>query len=525
MAKCSVPAALFLGVTAAVASSVRDCSGLCSGDADSSLLVTSWHKGSSPHGQQERFSDQWKQHEEMNHHEKDGRGKQQELERWGPRRHSEKNVWEEPALHRATSHEHGRHSHHGHESWDLQDDNMPRHGNSHRVAKSGGWEEATAHASDWQDKLVAATSHEHGWRTQHHGQRAAHGHNMPRRSHSQHHSAEGRWEEASGQKPMSHGHVWRPEQHNDFGRWSDEMAKHDHEQDDRKNHQFTKWEPKQDEKVKVAKWELKDDEKAKDGGDHTFEKKSGIDALELKVALSNKNDKCSTENIHAFPYSQEHMWGTAYAGWETCGGRQQSPINIDSDSEWSTRWVHTDALKWEYIDKAEKLLVNNGYQVQVQGDILEALHYQGKQYRSHQAHFHHPSEHTVDGKHAPLEMHVVTEADDGTKLVVAVLFDIGSPVKCLEILTGDPLKAGCKRPIVHFGLHCMKEQLTGSYWSYEGSLTTPPCTENVHWVVMQKRVTMSLAQLETFREMYEDNARPVKSLNKRIVTANVVNAK
>jgi len=185
---------------------------------------------------------------------------------------------------------------------------------------------------------------------------------------------------------------------------------------------------------------------------------------------------------------------------------------------------------------------NNGHALQVDG-TFGSLTLDGDKYESQQLHFHHPSEHLVNGVHAVMEMHIVNSAplgraaseaasnatdeavlaETGSKLaVVAIFFDLGPPNKCLDqVLGGTAPRAGCQKTIdtVNLG-KCFKTQLDGPWWSYFGSLTTPTCNEQVKWNVMTKRSTISREQLDLFKTRFTNNARPPQSVNGRKVVWN-----
>jgi carbonic anhydrase len=127
--------------------------------------------------------------------------------------------------------------------------------------------------------------------------------------------------------------------------------------------------------------------------------------------------------------------------------------------------------------------------------------------------------HTVDGKHFPMEMHLVHKADDGTLGVVAVFIQAGNehnkaldPVWNMLPDKDTPSRESNKK------IDAMNLLPTNrGYYSYDGSLTTPPCTEQVKWAVLMTPVSLSEAQIRRFREVIHGNNRPVQPLNGRKV--------
>jgi carbonic anhydrase len=174
-------------------------------------------------------------------------------------------------------------------------------------------------------------------------------------------------------------------------------------------------------------------------------------------------------------------------------------------------------IEFHYVSSALKL-IDNGHTVQVNYEPGSYILVSGTRYELLQFHFHHPSEETVHGKHSDLVIHLVHKNKEGHLAVVAVLFNEGA---------GDP---ALKAVIDH--LPTVKEQevtanttvdatgllpQTRNYYTFSGSLTTPPCSEGVTWFVLQRPSTLSNVELKTLAKLYPHNARPVQPLNERTV--------
>jgi carbonic anhydrase len=193
-------------------------------------------------------------------------------------------------------------------------------------------------------------------------------------------------------------------------------------------------------------------------------------------------------------------------------GHQQSPIDLTSALSASIEAPHP---KW--IPAQGGTVVNNGHTIQVDVPAGGSVTLDGKDYVLKQFHFHHPSEHTIDGKQFPLEVHFVHAASDGELAVIGVMFLEGSNNPNLDAIWATaPGREG--KAAVAFNIDAaafMPEQT--SAFRYEGSLTTPPCSESVHWTVMATPVTASSSQLSAFGTLFPHNARPVQPLNRRYV--------
>ncbi len=141
----------------------------------------------------------------------------------------------------------------------------------------------------------------------------------------------------------------------------------------------------------------------------------------------------------------------------------------------------------------------------------------GHTYALKQFHFHHPSEEHVDGKVYPLEAHLVHSDADGHTAVIAVLFDLGAANPLLDTMWKNiPAEKEKEADISSISIN-VADLLPADrgYFTYMGSLTTPPCTEGVTWYVLKAHATISKEQLEAFVKLYPLNARPIQPTNGR----------
>jgi carbonic anhydrase len=231
-----------------------------------------------------------------------------------------------------------------------------------------------------------------------------------------------------------------------------------------------------------------------------------------------------------FNYGDQSTWA---ASAPTCAsGQQQSPINIVSKdvAKGSSGVSLAENYGWKGPGvEHDYELTNNGHSLEVEG-TFGTVTVGDTKFTSKQFHFHAPSEHTFNGEHAAMEMHIVNAPPAGyggpytTGAVVGLLFDVGEENACLkEVLEqGEPEPDGT-RSVGDVDLRCFSEQFNSPWWTYDGSLTTPPCTEGVAWNIMTARATVSQEQLDAFRAKYPTppgNDREAQPLNGRVVRLN-----
>ncbi len=208
-------------------------------------------------------------------------------------------------------------------------------------------------------------------------------------------------------------------------------------------------------------------------------------------------------------------WATLCPDYATCNGERQSPVDLSSAL--STEAKVTIDRTYHCVSNIE--IVNNGHSVQVnfKGDVVNVMTIDGKPYELKQFHFHCPSEHTLDGKHFAGEAHFVHVADDGEISVIGLFIKEGKKNELLEqIIRNIPVKPGEKHLITEEICPAKEFSPNDKYYIYEGSLTTPPCTEGVNWFVRKKVMEASKEQIETIKKvMPPHNARPVQPLNDR----------
>lgn len=223
-------------------------------------------------------------------------------------------------------------------------------------------------------------------------------------------------------------------------------------------------------------------------------------------------------------------WGALSPVYALCkDGVGQSPIALTSGAAgtgvtWKFNYGSTGLTlaHHEHVDE----LVDNGHTIQVTVEEGSTLTLNGSVYTLKQFHFHTPSEHTLDGKNLPMEMHMVHQDSAGGFAVVSILFEEGKPnANIAKLVANLPAAKGDTVTVANERLDLeMHLPATEKAFHYVGSLTTPPCSEQVQWLVLQDRVTASPDQLAAFATLIGPNNRPVQALHTREVSTVVLSS-
>lgn len=206
-------------------------------------------------------------------------------------------------------------------------------------------------------------------------------------------------------------------------------------------------------------------------------------------------------------------WAKLSPDFAACAGKNQSPINLAGFIE-----AQLKPISFAYKAGATEIL-NNGHTVQVNAAAGSSITLDGVQFELKQFHFHAPSENLIKGKSYPLEAHLVHADKDGNLAVLAVMFNAGKANQALEKAWAQmPKNAGDKLSLSEKISPTEILPKNRDYYRFNGSLTTPPCSEGVRWLVMKHPVSASEAQIEAFvHVMHHPNNRPVQSVNARPV--------
>jgi carbonic anhydrase len=223
-------------------------------------------------------------------------------------------------------------------------------------------------------------------------------------------------------------------------------------------------------------------------------------------------------------------WAELSPVYAACGsGKSQSPVNLlPNPGAGSTGWkmeYKTTSLRIAHNEHVEEL-INNGHTIQVTPQEGSSITYSGKVFHLKQFHFHTPSEHTIDGKHSPMEIHLVHQADDQSLAVVGVLVQEGKHNSNFDQLIRHlPNAVGEKKTHdsvnINIAVHVPKDLYA---YHYIGSLTTPPCSENVQWMVLKNPISMSKEQVNAFSSRLKNNNRPTQPMNERTLTIDDITA-
>lgn len=245
--------------------------------------------------------------------------------------------------------------------------------------------------------------------------------------------------------------------------------------------------------------------------------------LGLSILLSgcattqHSNQTLPEEHVSHWGYSGQEgpeFWGSLSSKNSACSaGVNQSPVNL-------TDFIESDlaSLKMEYKSEASSI-INNGHTIQVNYQPGSVLTVNEHSYELKQFHFHSPSENQIDGKSYPLEAHFVHADEKGNLAVVAVMFEENKENKTLKEIWAlmpdktDEENKNISNILIEGVLPSNRE-----YYRFNGSLTTPPCSEGVLWLVMKETVSVGKGQIEHFGHTIElPNNRPVQGINSRAI--------
>jgi carbonic anhydrase len=227
-------------------------------------------------------------------------------------------------------------------------------------------------------------------------------------------------------------------------------------------------------------------------------------------------------------YSQEHQhshwsydgeggpshWGDLSPDYAACKtGHQQSPIDIRDSKK-----TDLPAIQFDYKESPLHI-VDNGHTVMVNYSAGSSIRVGDKQYTLKQFHFHRPSEEKINGKSHDMVVHLVHADRDGNLAVVAVLLDKGVDNSLIHQLWANLPMEKEKESLLD-DIRINAADLLPSdrgYYTFSGSLTTPPCSENVTWFVLKHPVTVTSGEIERFSNLYWHDARPTQPVYGRVV--------
>jgi carbonic anhydrase len=244
-------------------------------------------------------------------------------------------------------------------------------------------------------------------------------------------------------------------------------------------------------------------------------------AMVVIVSLSSfKHTLTKKESDHVkWSYQGEsgpEHWANLSEKFRICAeGHSQSPVNILTDQLIP---VDSNKLRINY-QPTPLLMVNNGHTIKIKYKEKSHLTVGENTYRLLQFHFHTPSEHQINGVNHPMTLHLVHGTKDGKLSVVNVFIKEGEEnpeiAKIIAHLPKTPMQKVKAEDVLVDASKLLPKK--GSFYQLRGSLTTPPCSENVLWNILETPITLSKEQIETFKSVMGHNARPVQDLNDRNV--------
>jgi carbonic anhydrase len=235
-----------------------------------------------------------------------------------------------------------------------------------------------------------------------------------------------------------------------------------------------------------------------------------------KPAVEHASHAVATEHAGHWSYqgsSGPQAWGRLKPEFSQCAaGKRQSPIDIRDGVA-----LDLEPVEFDYRPSTFSV-IDNGHTVQVDVAPGNAIEVNGRRYALQQFHFHRPSEERIDGRQFEMDAHLVHKDAEGRLAVVAVLLERGAAQPLLQTVwnhlpldKNDPVSARAQIDLAQL------LPADRRYYTYMGSLTTPPCSEGVLWLVMQQPVPVSPRQIDAFARLYPMNARPLQQAAGRLI--------
>ena len=241
------------------------------------------------------------------------------------------------------------------------------------------------------------------------------------------------------------------------------------------------------------------------------------------------NSYAESENGNASSHPEQAEWGYGVENGPTAWGQlspeyalcavgmHQSPIDLVNPTA-----AALPAIAFNYQPTALRIQ-NNGHTIVVASSQENSIEVDSTRYELLQFHFHAPSEHTVAGQSFAMEMHLVHQNEDGALAVIGVLIERGGEHAAFNSLWAHlPSTPGAAQQIEQVAIDAGALLPSArAYYRYDGSLTTPPCSEGVQWFVLTTPIALSEAQIDAFAAIVHGNNRPVQPLNGRQLLVDV----
>ncbi len=239
--------------------------------------------------------------------------------------------------------------------------------------------------------------------------------------------------------------------------------------------------------------------------------------LQAKEEHTSEHNQTTEHHAKHWAYLGEvgaKHWSELNKDFNMCSeGKQQSPINIVA-----TKDIELKPLDLNYTTDS-KTIIDNGHTVQINIKEGSVFKIDGVDYKLKQFHFHVPSENNINGNEFPMEAHFVHATDDGKLAVIGVMFKMGEENPTLAKIwkTLPNLKVEEEENLTLSSQEIQSLMPTNKdYYKFDGSLTTPPCSEHVKWHVYKTPLTLSKTQVIEFFKLFGfPNNRPLQATNKR----------
>jgi carbonic anhydrase len=233
------------------------------------------------------------------------------------------------------------------------------------------------------------------------------------------------------------------------------------------------------------------------------------------IEKEETDDTSTAEWSYEEGIGPEH-WGELDSSYSACvNGNEQSPINIESSQVKTSEKVENIVIQYKPTDFS---LAHTGHTVQANpASLSNSIVVDDNEYILAQFHFHTPSEHQINSQYLDMELHLVHQDANGKLAVLGLMIQEGKENEALASIWDDLPKSeteediDIKEPV---DLQALLPSDQTSY-HYNGSLTTPPCAEEVRWIVFDEPIEMSKEQIQAYQEIFPENQRPVQPLNER----------
>ena len=224
-------------------------------------------------------------------------------------------------------------------------------------------------------------------------------------------------------------------------------------------------------------------------------------------SFANPIDQNTTWNYQ----NHDEKWGDNYP---TCNGKNQSPINIISATK-----SNLEPLKISYNGTIDNI-INNGHTIQVNVKGNNTVKIDGETFNLVQFHFHTPSENLIKNKKFPLELHFVNKNKNGDLAVIGIMYNVSTTRNnngIMNEITKELPKKGKTLDInSEIKLNTLLPRVI-DYYRFNGSLTTPPCTEGVRWFIIKSQQSITKNELKKLESIMGNNARNIQNINARVI--------